>query len=388
MQSKTIESYILKGLKKVVGKKSKQLHEPIFLGNEKKYLIDCINSTYVSTVGKYVNLFENKLKKYTKANNAVAIINGTSALQICLKSIGVNFNDEVIIPSLTFIATANAVKHCGAYPNFVDVEKDTFGVCPNKLEKYFKKILIREKNYSINRYNGRKVKALIAVHVFGMPCKINQINKICKKYKIKVIEDAAESIGSFFKKKHLGTFSLAGVISFNGNKTVTCGNGAIVLSNNKKLAKKIKHLSTQAKLVHKWEYDHDDIGYNYRLSNINAAIGCAQMEKLSIILKAKRQNFETYFKVFNKFNDVQILREPKFVRSNYWLISMKINQKKIKKNNLLKKLHKSGFLSRPIWKPLHNLKIFKNSKKDKCRNAIEVYNSIINLPSSPGVSLK
>ena len=240
----------------------------------------------------------------------------------------------------------------------------------------------------MNRFNGRKIKALIAVHVFGMPCEIVRINKVCKKYNIKVIEDAAESIGSFYKNKHLGTFSLAGVISFNGNKTITSGNGAMVLTNNKKLAKKIKHLSTQAKLNHQWEYDHDDVGYNFRLSNINAAIGCAQMENLPIILKAKRQNFIKYYQTFKKFNCIEILKETKFTHSNYWLISMKLKDKKIKKNNLLKKLHSANFMCRPVWKPLSNLKIFKNCKKDICNNSSQIYNTIINLPSSPEISIR
>lgn len=387
MNRTKLENKIIKILKKIIGNKSKKLHEPIFFGNEKKYVLDCIKSSFVSSVGKYVNIFENKVKKYTKSKNAVGIINGTCALQIVLQSIGVKSNDEVIVPSLSFIATANAVRHCGAFPNFVDVEKKTLGICAGKLEKYLKKISIKKKNFLINKKTGRKITALIAVHVFGMPCKIEEIKKVCKKFRIKVIEDAAEAIGSFYKKKHLGSFSEAGVISFNGNKTITSGNGAMVITENKQLANRIRHLSTQAKIKHIWEYNHDDVGYNYRLSNINAAIGCAQMEKLPIILRAKRKNFQRYYTCLNKLNFVQILKEPPLTKSNYWLITMKLNINFLKKNILLKKLYDLNFLCRPVWKPLHTLKIFIKYEKDNCINAEEIYDQILNLPSSPEISL-
>lgn len=382
------EKIIINKIKKVVAKGSKKLHEPIFIGNEKKYLTDCINSSYVSSIGKFVNKFEKKLCKLTKSPYSVALINATSGIHLILRCLNISKKDEVLIPSITFIATANAIKYCGAEPNFIDIEKKTFGVCPTKLEKYLKKIIVKKKEHSFNKFTGKRIKVLIAVHVFGMPCNIKSINRICKRYNIKVIEDAAEAIGSFYKNSHLGTNSLAGVISFNGNKTITAGNGAIILSKSKSLTQQIRHLSTQAKKKHKWEYDHDGVGFNYRLSNINAAIGCAQIEQIKKIISLKRKNFNSYKKEFKDLKYVKLMSEPKSCKSNYWLISLIIEEKKIKKNRLLSELHKLGIYSRPIWKPLHSLKIFKMNERDKCENAEEIYNKTINLPSSPNISSK
>ena len=382
------EKIIINKIKKVINNGSKKLHEPIFFGNEKKYLDECIKSSYVSSVGKFVNKFEKKLCKFTKSPHAVALINATSAIHLLLRSLDISKNDEVLIPSITFVATANAIKHCEAQPNFVDVEKKTFGICPLKLKNYLEKIIIKKNGQSFNKFTRKRIKVLIAVHAFGMPCDIKSINKICKKYNIKVIEDAAEAIGSFYKKTHLGTSSLAGVISFNGNKTITTGNGAVILSKNKSLIQKIRHLSTQAKKKHKWEYDHDAVGYNYRLSNINAAIGCAQIEKIKKIISLKRKNFNSYKKEFKNFKCVKLLSEHKLCKSNFWLICLIIKKKKIKKNRLLSELHKKNIHCRPIWKPLHSLKIFRKCKKDRCENAEEIYKKTINLPSSPNISLK
>ena len=385
MKKSKILTIVLK-IKNVVKKKSKHLHEPIFRGNEIKYLKECIKSTLVSSTGKFVDLFEKKIASYTKSKNAVAIINGTSAIHILLKSLGVKTNDEVIVPSLTFIATANAVKYCGAHPNFVDIEEKNLGICPGKLKKYLEKIVIKKQKYSINKNNGRKIKALVAVHIFGVPCNIIEIKNICKKYNIKVIEDAAEALGSFYLKKHLGNFTEGGVISFNGNKTITAGNGGIIITNNNSLAKKIKHLSTTAKIESKWEYDHDEIGYNYRLSNINAAIGCAQIENIKKILIAKKKNYDLYQKQFKNLVFAEIIREPQNSSINHWLIRLKIKKEIVNKNNLLKALHKAKIKSRPVWKPLNTLKVFKNCQSDKCNISKKIYETVINLPSSPEIS--
>mgnify|MGYP001339989396 FL=1 len=385
MKKSKILTIVLK-IKNVVKKKSKHLHEPIFRGNEIKYLKECIKSTFVSSTGKFVDLFEKKIASYTKSKNAVAIINGTSAIHILLKSLGVKTNDEVIVPSLTFIATANAVKYCGAHPNFVDIEEKNLGICPGKLKKYLEKIVIKKQKYSINKNNGRKIKALVAVHIFGVPCNIIEIKNICKKYNIKVIEDAAEALGSFYLKKHLGNFTEGGVISFNGNKTITAGNGGIIITNNNSLAKKIKHLSTTAKIESKWEYDHDEIGYNYRLSNINAAIGCAQIENIKKILIAKKKNYDLYQKQFKNLVFAEIIREPQNSSINHWLIRLKIKKEIVNKNNLLKALHKAKIKSRPVWKPLNTLKVFKNCQSDKCNISKKIYETVINLPSSPEIS--
>jgi perosamine synthetase len=385
MKEKDLIKLIVNSVKRVVGKKTSSLHEPIFYGNEKKYLNKCIDTGYVSYVGKFVNLFEKKICNYTKSKHAVALINGTSAIHILLKYLGVDKNDEVLLPSLTFVATANAIKYCNASPNFLDIEEDTLGISPEKLEKYLKKIAVKKKNYSINRYTKKKLKVLIAVHLFGLPCNIHKIKKICSKYKIKVIEDAAEAMGSFYKNKHLGNFSEAGVISFNGNKTITCGGGAVIISSNKKLIDTIRHLSTTAKVKHPWEYIHNDIGFNYRMTNLNAAVGCAQIENITKIISSKRKNLTAYKNIFKKIKDVKIFDEPINSKSNFWLITAMF-QKKIK-YKVLKELNKQGCNARAIWKPLHTLQMYKKCQKDNLNTSLKIYNSSINLPSSPKINL-
>ena len=388
MKDNILIKNILNSVKLAVKQNSKKLHEPLFKGNEKKYLKKCIETGYVSYIGKYVNTFERKISKYTGSKNAVALVNGTCALHILLKYFNVGINDEVILPSITFVATANSVAYCKALPHFVDIEKETLGICPEKLEKYLKKIAIKKKGYCINKKTGRKIRVLIAVHVFGVPCKILEIKKICKMYNIKLIEDAAGAMGSFLKGKHLGNFSQAGVISFNGNKTITCGGGAVIITENKKLASKIRHLSTTAKKKHPWEYIHDEIGFNYRMTNLNAAIGCAQLENINRIISAKRKNFFLYKRLFKKNKDVQIIQEPNYSKTNYWLITLIIKKNKKLKNQVLKELNQSGFQGRSIWKPLHTLKIFEKCPRGKLKNTMDIYNRAINLPSSPILNYK
>ena len=388
MKNNILIKNILNSVKLAVKQNSKKLHEPLFKGNEKKYLKKCIETGYVSYIGKYVNTFERKISKYTGSKNAVALVNGTCALHILLKYFNVGINDEVILPSITFVATANSVAYCKALPHFVDIEKETLGICPEKLEEYLKKIAIKKKGYCINKKTGRKIRVLIAVHVFGIPCKILEIKKICKKYNIELIEDAAGAMGSFLKGKHLGNFSQAGVISFNGNKTITCGGGAVIITENKKLASKIRHLSTTAKKKHPWEYIHDEIGFNYRMTNLNAAIGCAQLENINRIISAKRKNFFLYKRLFKKNKDVQIIQEPNYSKTNYWLITLIIKKNKKLKNQVLKELNQSGFQGRSIWKPLHTLKIFEKCPRGKLKNTMDIYNRAINLPSSPILNYK
>ena len=388
MKNNILIKNILNSVKLVVKQNSKKLHEPLFKGNEKKYLKKCIETGYVSYIGKYVNTFERKISKYTGSKNAVALVNGTCALHILLKYFNVGINDEVILPSITFVATANSVAYCKALPHFVDIEKETLGICPEKLEEYLKKIAIKKKGYCINKKTGRKIRVLIAVHVFGVPCKILEIKNICKKYNIKLIEDAAGAMGSFLKGKHLGNFSQAGVISFNGNKTITCGGGAVIITENKKLASKIRHLSTTAKKKHPWEYIHDEIGFNYRMTNLNAAIGCAQLENINRIISAKRKNFFLYKRLFKKNKDVQIIQEPNYSKTNYWLITLIIKKNKKLKDQVLKELNQFGFQARSIWKPLHTLKIFEKCPRGKLKNTMDIYNRAINLPSSPILNYK
>ena len=382
-----IENLIIQTIKKLLKNKPKGHHDPIFVGNEKKYLNRCISSGYVSYVGKYVKVFEKKIASYTKIKYAVATSSGTSALHLILRYFNLGQNDEVIIPSFTYVATANAVTYCGSTPNFVDIEKESLGICPKKLEQYLKKNSKRIGSYIYNKKTGKKIKALIAVHLYGFPCKIIEIKKICKKYNILLIEDAAEALGSFFKKRHLGTFSEAGVLSFNGNKPITCGSGGAIITNNKKMSVKLKHLSTHAKKQDLLDHIHDDIGYNYRMNNLSAALGCAQLENVKKILQAKRRNFQWYFDTFKNFDHIKILKEPKFSKTNYWLITAVLNNYKLK-NRLLKKLKPQGYGLRTTWRPLHTLKIFKNCPRDEMQNSNEFFKRTINFPSSPILNYK
>lgn len=363
-------------------KRSKRLHDPIFFGNETKYLKECISSGFVSYVGNFVNIFENKINKYTKSKYSIATSSGTAALHLALNYYKINKDCEVLLPSYTYVATANAIKYCNSNPNFVDIETENLGVCPDKLELYLKKIGIRKGRKLINKYTKKHIKALIIVHIFGFPAKINEVKKICKKYNIYLIEDAAEAVGSFFKKKHLGTFGDMGILSFNGNKTITSGGGGAILVKTKKTANYIKHLSTHAKVKIGNDFIHDQIGFNYRMTNLSAAVGCAQLENIDKIIKAKRKNFNDYYKIFKRYKEIKILKEPNFSKTNYWLITAVFKSKSLR-NKFVNILNKKGFGLRYTWKPLHSLDIFKNCQSDNIINSNKLYNTGVNLPSSP-----
>ena len=363
-------------------KRDKSHHTPLFLGNEKKYLVDCIKKTYVSYVGKFVDLFERKIANYTKSNFAVATSSGTSALHLLLNYHGIGKNDEVLVPSFTYVATVNPIHHCGADPNFVDIELNTLGVCPKKLEKYLKKTAYIKNKVCINKKTKKKIKALIAVHAHGFPCEITKLKKICKKYNLLLFEDAAEALGSFYKKKHLGTFGDAAILSFNGNKTITTGSGGAVLVKNYKIAQKLKHISTQAKIPSQIDMAFDYIGFNYRMSNVSAAIGCAQLEKINKILKLKRKNYYMYKNFLGKINNlVEIMKEPNNSKTNYWMVTIVFKNLK-DRNVVLKTLRLKGYGLRSTWRPLHTLKIYKNCQKDNMANSLKAFKTTVNLPSS------
>jgi len=378
---------IVKFITKLLKNKEKGHHNPLFIGNEKKYLNECISSSYVSYVGKFVNNFETKISNYTKSKFTVATSSGTAALHLVLKYFNIGSKDEVLLPSLTYVATANAVKYCNATPNFVDVERDTMGVCPEKLEKYLKKISIKKGKNIYNKQTHKKISALIAVHLYGFPCKILQLKRICKKYNIILIEDAAEALGSFWKGKHLGTYGEAGVLSFNGNKPITCGAGGAIITNNKKLSINTKHLSTHAKINDLVDHVHDAVGYNYRMNNLSAAVGCAQIENIKKIMKLKRNNFNWYYKVFKDFEYIDIIKEPKYSRCNYWLITGVLKNKELK-NKLLKVFKLKGYGFRTTWRPLHSLKIFNNCPRDNMEISNDLFRRTINFPSSPKFNKK
>jgi len=378
-----MHTQIVNIIKKILGKGRHSLHEPYFCGNEWNYVKKTLDENYVSSIGSFVNKFENQIKKFTKSKYAIPVVNGTEALHLSLVACGVKSNDEVLVPTITFVGTANSIIYSGATPHFIDSEFETLGIDPLKLEKYLEKITIKKGKFYFNKKTKRRIKAIMPVHIFGNICQIDKILKIAKKYKLVVIEDAAEALGSFFKNKHAGTFGLVGCFSFNGNKILTTGGGGAIITDNKLLAKKIKHLSTTAKINHRWEYVHDVVGYNFRMPNINAALGSAQIENLNKFLISKRKLFLKYCKDFSKVNDVTLIKNPEFSKSNNWLNTIFIKNSSLKKRNkVLSLAQKNQIFLRPVWKPLHTLKHLNKMPRMNLDAAIKIYKSCINLPSS------
>ena len=356
------------------------LHEPRFLGNEKKYLNECIDSTFVSSVGKFVDEFEEKIASYTGAKYAVATSNGTSALHISLLLANVEQNDEVITQPLTFIATCNAISYCNASPVFIDVDKDTMGMSPVALEIFLKENAEVKNQQCVNKSTGKIIKACIPMHTFGHPCRIEEIQKICKEWHIVLVEDSAESLGSFYRGQHTGTFGELGVISFNGNKIITSGGGGCILTNNEDLAKKAKHITTTAKEPHKWEYTHDMVGYNYRMPNLNAALIVAQLEQLDGFLKSKR-SLAKFYKEFFQNGDIHFVTDPENAKSNYWLNSI-ILKSKDQRSLFLDETNSQGIMTRPIWILMNKLPMFKEAQCGDLTNAEWLEERVVNLPSS------
>jgi len=360
------------------------LHVPVFNGNENRYMQECINSTYVSSIGKFVEQFEIKIAEYTGAKKAVACVNGTNALHIALQLVGVERDTEVITQPLTFIATANSISYCGAHPIFLDVDLDTLGLSPTAiriwLENNAEQQILSNKKITINKKTKRRVSACVPMHTFGHPTRIDEIVAICDEYNIQVVEDAAESLGSFFKKKHTGTFGQIGVLSFNGNKIITTGGGGMLLFNDEQLATKAKHLTTQAKVPHPWEFIHDEIGYNYRMPNINAALGVAQLEQINNFILTKREVADAY-KIFFAQTEHQYVEEPNNSLSNYWLNSILLNNRE-QRDAFLKFTNNNGIMTRPVWELMNNLPMFNSCESDELVNAKYISNRLVNLPSS------
>ncbi|HPN84353.1 MAG TPA: LegC family aminotransferase [Victivallales bacterium] len=362
------------------GAKIIPLHEPRFTGDEIGVLRDCIESGFVSSVGEYVEKFEKAIAKFCGAKFAVATVNGTAALHTALKIAGVEPKDEVLTQSLTFVATANAISYTGASPVFIDVDKDSLGLSPEKLENFLRKDSKLKKDGTFNKRTGRRIRACVPMHTFGHPCRIDEIAGICRKYKIIMIEDAAESLGSLYRNKHTGTFGKAGILSFNGNKIITTGGGGMIITNDAIFAKRAKHITTTAKLPHKWDYIHDEIGYNYRLPNINSAIGYAQVKKLKGFLAKKRLLAERYAKFF-KSAGIPFISEPKNACSNYWLNSI-LFENRSKRNSFLEFAHSRGILVRPAWRLMSELDMFKSYQCGNLENTKWLEERIVNLPSS------
>lgn len=357
------------------------LHTATFAGNEKKYLEECIDTTFVSSVGAFVNRFECDIAAFTGATQAVVCVSGTNALHMALNLVGVKQNDEVLTQPLTFIATANAISYCGAAPVFIDVDINTMGLSPVKMGQWLEenaKILGGE---CFNKITGRKIKACVPMHTFGHPVNLDELVYLCERWNIELVEDAAESIGSYYKGKHTGTFGRVGILSFNGNKTITSGGGGMLLFNDTALASHCKHLTTQAKVPHKWEFRHDYVGYNYRMPNINAALGCAQLEELPRFLESKRATAKAYKTFFADHPTIKFMDEPIQTVSNYWLCAILLPDHK-SQQQFLKATNDAGVMTRPIWELMNRLPMFENCQCGDLSNAEYLADRIVNIPSS------
>jgi perosamine synthetase len=356
------------------------LHSPKFFGNEKKYLNDCIDSTYVSSVGKYVDLFEEKISSKINSKKSVAVVNGTAALQVALRLAGVKKGDEVITQALTFIATTNSIIYNDAEPIFLDVDLDTMGLSPKSVSNFLEEYAEIRDDGCYNKISGKKISACLPMHTFGFPVHIDKLISVCDKWKIPVVEDAAESLGSYHKDKHVGTFGKLGVFSFNGNKILTSGGGGVIVSNDSDLANEGKFLTTTAKDPHSYEYYHSKVGYNYRMPNINAALACAQLENLDLFLKSKRKIAKLYIDFFDSLN-INFRKEIHNTKSNYWLMALELEDLKAR-NYFLKKTNANKIMTRPVWQLMFNLPMFKTYFKDSQKNAIYLSERIVNIPSS------
>ncbi len=387
LNSTDFVNQVVDAIRNVVGTNPVGLHEPTFEGNEWKYLKECLDSTYVSSVGKFVDQFEEKLAEYTGAKHAISVVNGTSALHIALKLAGVQPGDEVLVPALTFVATANAVSYCGATPHFVDSEEHTLGIDASKLRSYLNSIVDIKFNQSINRVTGKVIRAIVPMHTFGHPSDLDGLLSISKDFNIVLVEDAAESLGSYYKGQHTGTFGLLSATSFNGNKTITTGGGGAILTNDESLAKRAKHLTTTAKKAHQWEYDHDDIGYNYRMPNINAALGCAQLEQLPFKLMKKRELYSNYKEVLDPISGIKLFREPEYCESNYWLQTVLLDVDQVQNLKLiLEQTNNTGLATRPTWRLMTELKPYQACPSMELVGAASFSKRIFNIPSSSSLA--
>ena len=357
------------------------LSVPVFAGNEKKYLEECIDTTFVSSVGKFVDRFEEEVAKYTGAKKAVVCVSGTNALHMSLLLSGVERDDEVLTQALTFIATCNALSYIGAHPVFVDVDRSTMGLSPDAVKQWLVKNVEIRNGECFNKNTGRRVKACVPMHTFGHPVRIEELADVCEEYHIELVEDAAESIGSRYKGKHTGTFGKVGAISFNGNKTITTGGGGMMLFNDEELGAYAKHITTQAKIPHRWEFRHDHIGYNYRMPNINAALGCAQLENLDKYIANKRETASAYADFFRNIDDIDFFVEPENSFSNYWL-NVVILKDKDAQLDFLQQTNDNGVMTRPIWELMNRLPMFEKCENDGLKNTVWFADRVVNIPSS------
>ena len=387
-------------IKELYGQEKVPLAVPKFIGNEKKYLNECIDTTFVSSVGQFVERFENDMAAYTGAKRAVVVVSGTNALHMALLLAGVKQDDEVLTQALTFIATENALSYIGAYPIFIDVDRSTMGLSPDAMKEWLQNNAEVRKNTRIgeldkshdfayqedefacyNKKTGRRIKACVPMHTFGIPVRIDEIAALCKEWHIELIEDAAESIGSLYKGKHTCLFGLIGALSFNGNKTITTGGGGMLLFNDEELGAYAKHITTQAKIPHRWEFRHDHIGFNYRMPNINAALGCAQLEHIEEYVSDKRATAAAYAEYFKNVDGIDFFVEPENCRSNYWLNVVMLKDKDAQQA-FLQETNDNGVMTRPIWELMTRLPMFEKCEHDSQENTIWFADRVVNIPSS------
>lgn len=357
------------------------LSVPRFIGNEKEYLNECIDTTFVSSVGKFVDRFEEEMAHYTGAKKAVVCVSGTNALHMSLLLVGVERDDEVLTQALTFVATCNALSYIGAHPVFIDVDRETMGLSPKAVRTWLEKNVELKNGICHNKRTGRRVKACVPMHTFGHPVKLDELVDVCQEWQIELVEDAAESIGSLYKGRHTGTFGKVGAISFNGNKTITTGGGGMMLFQDEELGELAKHITTQAKVPHRWEFRHDHIGYNYRMPNINAALGCAQLEHLDEFVASKRKVAQEYADFFKNISDIDFFVEPEDSQSNYWLNVVLLKNKEAQ-HDFLEYTNYHGVMTRPIWELMNRLPMFEKCENDGLRNTIWFADRVVNIPSS------
>ncbi len=359
------------------------LHEPYLPPNASLYVQECIDTGWVSSAGAYVTKFEKQLAEVTGSARAVAVVNGTAALQLCFQLAGVQRDDEVVCPSLSFVATANAISHCGAIPHFVDVDPKRLSLCPDAISKRLTEIARLENGRLINRETGKRIAAVCPMHCLGHPADIRGLIDVCNRFDLPLVEDAAESLGSYYEGKHTGTFGLISAVSFNGNKILTTGGGGAILTNDEVLADKAKHLSTTAKVAHPWDFYHDEVAYNYRMPNINAALGCAQLEVLSETIAAKRRIADAYEESFGMIEDVDFIREPSGTKSNYWLNGFILKPEHASvRDEILHALNAAKYQSRPLWQPIHTFPMYQHCPRGPLENTVSLCARTINVPSS------
>ncbi|EOH3410893.1 aminotransferase LegC [Campylobacter jejuni] len=374
-------------IKSLFNKENIALHEPCFIGNEKKYLLECIDSGFVSSVGEFVTRFEEALKEKTKARFVIATNTGTAALHIALLANGIDENCEVITQSISFVATANAIAYTGAKPVFLDIDENTLSLSPKALEHFLENQTYQKDNLSYNKTTHKPIKACVIMHTFGLSAHIKAIKELCEKYHILLIEDAAEALGSTYENKALGTFGKCGILSFNGNKIITGGCGGVILSDDENLAKLARHLSTTAKILHPYEYDHDRIAYNYRLCNVNAAILLAGLENLELFLENKRELAKIYKDFFKNHDKCKFIDEKSNEKSNFWLNTLLFKDENLR-NIFLEECLKNNIFVRPVWKSLPSLKAFQNCQSNELINTKKLEKRLVNLPSSVRITNK